>query len=320
LGWAIPWPTPADDMRTYDECFPCLERQASDACGLCAMDAEQTAGVVESVGARLRSFPRSHSPVEMAVEIHELVRAAARQRDPYAAIKKQSNHACRESMNVFSESMAWSLDPFETATKLAIAGNVIDFGVYSPDNLSRRDVIRSAQSTIGEALAGEPLAEFKSLTDRANRILYIGDNAGECFLDTFLLDQLPLDKLTYAVRGGPVLNDATIEDARAAGIHERCRIVDTGDNTPGVLLDRCSAEFRQVFNGADLVIAKGQGNYESLGETDAKTCVFLTKVKCPVIAEDIGYPAGSNVIGIINSEVQATESNRKSTTMEVCHA
>ena len=320
MGWARLWPTPIDDMRTYDECFPCFERQASDACGLCAMTAEQTAGVIESVRARLRSFPGSHSPVEMAVEIHELVRAAAGQRDPYAAIKKQNNHACRESMNVLSESMAWSLDPFETATKLAIAGNVIDFGVYSPSNLSRRDVVQSVQSTIGEPLTGAPLAEFKTLADRANRILYIGDNAGECFLDTFLLDQLPHDKLTYAVRGSPVLNDATTKDAEAAGIHERCRIVDTGDNTPGVLLDRCSAEFREVFNEADLVIAKGQGNYESLSETDAKTCVFLTKVKCPVIAEDIGYQAGSNVISIINFEEPATARNRKSTTTEVYHA
>lgn len=310
-------------MRTYKECFPCFERQASDACGLCAIDAEQTAAVIESVRAKLRSFPHSHSPVEMAVEIHEQVRTAAGQRDPYAAIKKVSNQACRESMNLLSESMAWSLDPFETATKLAIAGNVIDFGVYSPSDPSRRDVIRSAQSTMGEPLTGSPLTEFKALAARAETILYVGDNAGECFLDTFLLDQLPLDKLTYAVRGSPVLNDATIKDAQAAGIHKRCEIVDTGDNTPGVLLERCSTEFRKIFDDADLVIAKGQGNYESLSETPAKTCVFLTKVKCPVIGKDIGYSTGSNVIRIINDEsrkAQTVKTEQKHSTMEVCHA
>jgi len=310
-------------MRTYKECFPCFERQASEACGLCAMSREATGEVLQSVRIRMGKFPHSHSPVEMAVEIHEVVRAAAGQRDPYGAVKKQSNRACKESMNVLSECMAWSLNPFETATKLAIAGNVIDFGVYSPSNLSKRDVIRSAQSTIGEPLVGESLVEFKVLVDRAERILFIGDNAGECFLDTFLLDQLPHDKVTYAVRGGAVLNDATTEDARSAGIHARCQIVDTGDNAPGVLLERCSTEFQRVFDEADLVIAKGQGNYESLSETPAATCVFLTKVKCPVIGRDIGYSTGSNVIRIIDGEshkAQTMKKEQQSSTMEVCHA
>jgi len=287
------------------------------------MDREEIAGVLESVRARIRSFPRSHSPVEMAVVIHELVRAAANHKDPYRAIKEQSNHASRESMNVLWECMAWSLDPFETAIKLAIAGNVIDFGVYSPANLSRREVIRNAQSTMGEPLVGASPAGFRALADRAEKILYVGDNAGECFLDIFLLAQLPGERVVYAVRGGPVLNDATIEDAQAAGIHKRCRIVDTGDNTPGVLLERCSEEFRKIFDEADLVIAKGQGNYESLSETPAKACVFLTKVKCPVIVRDIGHPVGSNVIRIINPDLQETQTaqtNRNNSRMEVCHA
>ena len=306
-------------MKTYEECFPCFERQASEACALCAMSPETTAEVLESVRTRMCAFPPTHSPVEMAAEIHEVVRAAADQRDPYRAIKDQSNRACRESMNVLSECMAWSIDPFETAAKLAIAGNVIDFGVYSPNNLCKRDVIQSAQRIIGEALCGESLAEFKALAGQAERILYVGDNAGECFLDTFLLDQLPHDTVRYAVRGGAVLNDATTEDAEAAGIHKRCHIVDTGDNAPGVLLERCSAEFQRVFDEADLVIAKGQGNYESLSETPAKTCVFLAKVKCPVIGRDIGYPTGSNVIRIIKGESRKAETMTKAA-MEVCHA
>ena len=310
-------------MKTYEECFPCFERQASDACGLCAMSRGATAEVLESVRTRMRAFPRTHSPVEMAVEIHEVVRSAAGRQDPYGTIKLQSNRACAESMNGLSQCMAWSLNPFETATKLAIAGNVIDFGVYSPSNLSKRDVIRSAQSIIGEPLVGESLVEFKALVDRAERILFIGDNAGECFLDTFLLDQLPLEKVTYAVRGGHVLNDATIEDAQAAGIHERCQIIDTGDNAPGVLLERCSTEFQRVFDEADLVIAKGQGNYESLSETPVATRVFLTKVKCPVIGRDIGYSTGSNVIRIIKGEsreAQTMKKEQKSSTMEMCRA
>jgi uncharacterized protein with ATP-grasp and redox domains len=279
--------------------------------------------VLDSVRAKMRAFSRSRSPVEMAVEIHQIVRAAADHRDPYKAIKEQSNRACAEAMNVLSECMNYSLHPFETATKLAIAGNVIDFGVYSPSNLSGGDVIRSVHSTIGEFLVGASLAEFRALTDRAARILYIGDNAGECFLDTFLLDQLPLDKLIYVVRGSAVLNDATQDDARAAGIHERCEIIDTGDDAPGVLLHRCSEPFRRAFNEADLVIAKGQGNYESLSETAGTTCVFLTKVKCPVVARHIGHAIGNNVIRIMNGtprKVQEEKNERRNTASEVHHA
>lgn len=310
-------------MRTCEECFPCFERQASEACSLCGMTPKATADVLDSVRTKMHTFSLAHSPVEMAVEIHELVRSAAGQLDPYMSIKEQSNRACRESMNVFSECIAWSLDPFEMATKLAIAGNLIDFGVYSPSKLSRRDVIRTAQSTIGEPLAGAPPAEFRTLVDRAAKILYIGDNAGECLLDTFLLDQLPLDRLIYAVRGSAVLNDATEDDARAAGIHDRCQVVNTGDNAPGVLLDRCAEQFRRTFDEADLVIAKGQGNYESLSETAGTTCVFLTKVKCPVIARNIGYATGSNVIRISNGTArkrQVEKRKQRDTGMEVHHA
>jgi len=274
------------------------------------MDHEKTASVIEAVRARMWSFPCSHSPVEIAAEIHELVSTTANDGDPYGATKKQSNRACRLSMTVLSEHLDRSVNPFETAVILAIAGNVIDFGVFGPASLSRRDIIRSVQSIIREPLVGESTADLKGLIDRAERILYIGDNAGECFLDTFLLAQMPAGKVTYAVRGGPVLNDATVQDAEAAGIHRLCRIVDTGDNAPGVLLERCSAEFRETFDEADLVIAKGHGNYESLNETPGKTCAFLTKVKCPVIARDIGYPVGSNVILIINSELQYSDMPR----------
>ena len=310
-------------MRTYEQCIPCFERQAAEACTLCGMDQKETAGVLAAVQARIESFPRSHSPIEMAVEIHTLVHAAAGIDDPYRAIKEQSNQACRESMSVFSKLMASERDPFETAVKLAIAGNIIDFGAYRPVKLCSRDILRSVRITVTEPLCGESPAALASLIDRAENILYIGDNAGECFLDSFLLDQIPAARCTYAVRGGPVLNDATIEDARAAGIDARCRIVDTGDNAPGVLIERCSPAFQRGFDAADLVIAKGQGNYESLGETQGKTCVFLTKVKCPVIAEDVGYPVGSNVIRIINTELQVVQTrrlDRDSSRREVCHA
>ena len=102
-------------MKTYDECLPCFERQTSEACALCGMDREATADVLDSVRRRMHAFPRSHSPVEMAVEIHQMVRAAADHRDPYKAIKEQSNRASREAMNVISgerwRNELWQIHP-----------------------------------------------------------------------------------------------------------------------------------------------------------------------------------------------------------------
>ena len=287
-------------MKTHEECFPCFERQASEACALCGMSAKVTADVLDAVRAKMRTFSLSHSPVAMAAEIHGLVRSAANGADPYEAIKQRSNRACQDAMPALSQWMTGAVNRLEMATKLAIAGNVIDYGAYSAIALSPSEVTRAVQISVTEPLVGADFHQIRRLVDEARKVLYIGDNAGECFLDTFLLDELPCQKLTYVVRGGPILNDATEADARAAGIHERCEIIDTGDNAPGVLLERCSADFRRVFSEADLVIAKGQGNYESLSEVTGATRVFLTKVKCPVIARDMGFAKGRSVIRIIN--------------------
>jgi uncharacterized protein with ATP-grasp and redox domains len=288
-------------MKTYDECLSCFERQASDACALCNMTPHKTDAVIDAVRAKTASFSRSRSPVEMAVDIHELVNAASGNDDPYAAIKQASNRACADAMPVLAEYATSSTHAFETAVKLAIAGNLIDFGAYRPVTLSEGHILRTVQETLEQPLSGDSIDDLAALVENAQNILFVGDNAGECFLDTFLLDQMPCERVTYAVRGRPVLNDATIADAEAAGVHERCRVIDTGDGTPGVILDRCSRAFLAAFDEADLVIAKGQGNYESLSEVPDKTRAFLTKVKCPVIARDIGHPVGSNVIQIMTS-------------------
>ena len=157
----------------------------------------------------------------------------------------------------------------------------------------------------------------------ATTILFIGDNAGECFFDRFLLERLPPHKLTYAVRGGPVLNDATLDDARTAGIEDVCPVIDTGDKSPGVVFNRCSPAFREALEASDLVIAKGQGNYESLSGRTDRAYVFITKVKCDVIADDIGFPTGNNVVRITQprmekQETMSAENSRRK--MEVSYA
>jgi uncharacterized protein with ATP-grasp and redox domains len=285
-------------MRTYEKCLSCFERQASDCCAISRLDTVQTSRVLNAVRRTIASFSRLRSPVEMAVQIHKTVRAVSGIQDPYDHIKEQTTRACKRALPDVAKLIERSSHPVETAVMLAVAGNMLDFGVYSPVRMGEADILRTVAATLAAPLLGNTVEEFMALVYNSSRVLYIGDNAGECFFDRILLDFIPSERVTYIVRGGPVLNDATVADAQAAGIDEVCRIIDTGDNAPGILPGRCSGEFREAFMHADMIIAKGQGNYESLSDCNNKTRVFLTKVKCDPIAEDIGEPVGSNVLRI----------------------
>jgi uncharacterized protein with ATP-grasp and redox domains len=182
--------------------------------------------------------------------------------------------------------------PFRTALRFAAAANAIDFGavaeVEQPDSLL---FIRQAMS---ETLIGNAGALEKA-AGSAEKILYLGDNAGEIVFDRLLIEQLPKEKVVFVVRGGPVINDATREDAMAAGITGWVPVADNGSDVPGTLLAECSDQFRRLFAAADLVIAKGQGNYETLSGADKKI-FFILKVKCRVIARHIGCPPGCLVV------------------------
>ena len=311
-------------MRTYKKCLLCFERQAADVCVMSKLDEKQTQTVLHAVRAKIKTFSCNRPPIEMAVDIHDLIRSYSGMTDPYSNIKKEANNVCQKCVPELTRIIARSLTPMKTAVQLAIAGNIIDCGAYGLRAVARAKMLEIIENALAQPLHGDDVDDFKCLINHAKQILYIGDNAGECFFDVSLLKLIPSGKLTYAVRGGPVLNDATIEDARTAGINRICRLIDTGDNAPGILLERCSNEFRHFFEKSDLIISKGQGNYESLSETTNKAIVFLTKVKCEVIADDIGYPLDSNVIKICgpttNNISEKPEIQKNKTKTEVRHA
>lgn len=288
-------------MKTYRECLSCFERQAADACAASHLDEPSVHVVLTAVRAKIRGFLCDQPPIKMAMEIHELVRSQSGITDPYAAAKKAANRVCRECVPRLADVMAWTPTPLKTAVQLSIAGNIIDCGAYGLRDVSKSELCGVMQEVLAQPLRGDPITRLRSLMNNAKQILYIGDNAGECFFDVPLLRLVPSDSLMYAVRGGPILNDATAEDARSAGIHEICPVIDTGDTAPGILLERCSKEFKDAFEASDLIISKGQGNYESLSGVKGRTIAFLTKVKCEVIARDIGYPLGSNVMKVFGS-------------------
>jgi len=182
--------------------------------------------------------------------------------------------------------------PIREAVRLAIAGNVIDLGVDG--GVTEEAARAELENASGRPLEGD-VERFEREVCRAERILFLADNAGEIVLDRLLIEQLPPDRVTVAVRGRPVINDATLDDARAAGLHEIALVVDNGSDAPGTVLEECSPAFRRCFDRADLVIAKGQGNYETLND-QRRGIFFLLRVKCPVIAARTAAAVGTHLI------------------------
>ena len=274
------------------DCIPCFVRQALDAARLATDDKEIHEQVLREVLALAKDLDMSQSPPVMGQKIHRLIRELVVTEDPYRDIKKQFNNAALRLYSQMRTYITESKDMLETAIRLAIAGNIIDFGVNSKLQESELD------KTISECLVAEfsdmQLKPFQRAINDAEKILYIADNAGEIIFDRLLIEQLPIEKVTVVVKGSAVINDATMEDAVLAGLPRIVEVIDNGSDGPGTILETCSEVFVDRFKEADLVIAKGQGNYETLSDVD-KNIFFVLKAKCPVIARDLGCDVGEMI-------------------------
>jgi len=187
-----------------------------------------------------------------------------------------------------------SIDTLETACKLAIAGNAIDLGAQAEYG-SIRSII---EHSVGSQLDQEQYRKFKECVDQASLILYVADNAGEIVFDRILIEQLlkvKKLKIVFVVREKPIINDATLDDAVQVGLDKFATIISNGSDAPATILSQCSSEMLSYYRAADLIISKGQGNYESLSDIPGNI-FFLFKVKCPVIARDSGYDLESLVL------------------------
>ena len=202
-----------------------------------------------------------HSPPRTGLRLHRLVRRLSGHEDPYGGV----NVAHMED-DLHGDGVE---DP---GAAVALA---LEKGLRAP-------------------LHGE-ITLLREAVGRAEHILFLADNAGEIVVDRLLVERLPAGRVTVAVRGRPVLNDATLADAAAAGMDQVAAVVDNGSDAPGTLLEDCSSVFRKAFAEADVVLAKGQGNYESLSETAADV-FFLFNVKCPLVAVHSGLPEGAHAL------------------------
>jgi uncharacterized protein with ATP-grasp and redox domains len=233
------------------------------------------------------------SPPAMAQRVHRIVRKLSGAADPYLEIKDRYNRLALELYGDLQQTIVGSSDPFGTAVRLAIAGNIIDFGVNSA--VDESEVEQTIACSLTDPLDTDALRDLKEAVAAAKTILYLGDNAGEIVFDRLLIEQMPLDKVTFAVRGAPILNDALRADAETVGLTDLVEVIDNGTDAPGTILEACSPTFRRRFEKADLIIAKGQGNYETLSDC-RKDIFFLLRAKCAVLAAHLNCELGRLIL------------------------
>lgn len=231
-------------------------------------------------------------------DLHALFKKYSGETDPYEVIKRQSNDQVLNMYPDLKEMIRRSDNPFETALRLAIAGNIIDYGISE-----RIDLTGTIERVLNSGFAINDSEDLKHAVSQAKTVLYLGDNAGEIVLDKLFIETMGHPDIWYAVRGAPVINDATIKDARYVHMDDVARIIENGHDAPSTILKRCSKAFNELYNKADVIISKGQGNLEGLlGQTN-KQLYFLLMVKCDVIADVLGVNKGDFVVAA-NKAVQ----------------
>ncbi|MBW2252596.1 MAG: DUF89 family protein [Deltaproteobacteria bacterium] len=283
-------------MKTYFDCVPCFIRQTVEAARIATSDEKLQEKILREVLRAVSKMNLSQSPPVMMQYLYRLIREISGSQDPYKKLKDSFNKLALDIYPDLSDRVKKASDPFEAAVRFAIAGNIIDSGAVQ--NLNKSYIIETIEQAMSQKLSGN-IEKLRIAINSANKILYLGDNTGEIVFDKLLIEQLPLDRVTFVVRGYPIINDATLIDAKIAGLTDIVEVIDNGSDAPGTVLEDCSEEFIQHFSDADLIIAKGQGNYETLSNID-KSIFFILKAKCPVIARNIGCEIGSLIIKDIN--------------------
>jgi len=269
-------------VRTFLDCYPCFLRQALDAARRAGVDDAQQRVVLDRVLEALRQIEPSATPPEIGDRVHRIVRQVAGSDDPYREAKATSTRQALALYPRLQELVREADDPLGVAVRLSIAGNIMDAARFQ-----ECDLWDTVERALAQPFAIDDGAAFREALAGASQVLYLADNAGETVFDRVLIEALD-PPVVYAVKGGPTLNDATREDALAAGVDQVAEIVSTGSDAPGTILSRCSEEFRKVYEQAELVIAKGQANYETLSEEGPRV-FFLLQTKC--VSEAASSPA-----------------------------
>ncbi|MFH1873762.1 MAG: ARMT1-like domain-containing protein [Pseudomonadota bacterium] len=289
-------------MKAYVDCIPCFFRQALEAAKIAGANEAQQKQVLDELAKHLPEINMHLPPPQTAKMFYNLIKEISKNPDPYLEQKKRSNELALAAYPMLQKRLAKTENKLKLAVELAIAGNLLDFGVKNSLNVDAE--LEKILTEENEAIQNEQpglfdFEAFKQTLKQAKTILYLGDNAGEIVFDRILIEQIlnlyPDKNIIFAVKEKPIINDALKADAIFCGLDKLTSIISSGSDVPGTVLTLCFPEFRDIFYQADLVISKGQGNFETLSETQ-RTIFFLFKAKCPVVAKHMNCKLGDVIL------------------------
>jgi uncharacterized protein with ATP-grasp and redox domains len=279
-------------VKTELACLPCFYGQIRRTLNFAGVNGDRGRGIIRKVDGIIEKASLDEVPARTTTLIHRILREETGV-DPYREVKATYNRIALEKLHSLREAAGKVADPLEGGVRAAIAGNVIDFGIYE-----QIDLDRAIKDAFRLPLPRDAFHAFADAVKNARRILYLCDNAGEIVFDRVLIELLRArgKEVIAAVKGTPVINDATSDDAAAAGLDDCATVIDNGNDGIGTLLEACSARFLEAYRSADLIISKGQANFETLVQERDARIFFLFKVKCPVVAGFLGSQNGDIVL------------------------
>ena len=275
-------------MKISYECGDCFLRQAKEAMDLSTDDEmlklELTADIFEFLS---NNFTKDTNSNKTGSILHNMIKQKTGCRDPYFREKIEGNEIALKYLPDVKKILKQD-DSLENYVKIAIIGNILDFGAFTLDD----DIESVIKSSLKKELTVKDIDEFENSLKNHDKVLYLVDNTGEIVFDKLLLSKIKeynLD-ITIAVKSEPILNDACMKEALDAGLDEFGEIVEIGAGTVGYVDSEISEEFREIFENHKFIISKGMGNYEGLTEIDLvdKDIFFLLCAKCNTISNDIG--------------------------------
>jgi uncharacterized protein with ATP-grasp and redox domains len=289
-------------MKTYLDCIPCFFKQALEAARLAGASAKTQKRVIDELAKALPEFPLTSSPPEMGRIIYQLINKITRTKDPYLALKDKGNQLALDMEHALRKKINNSHDRLLTATELSILGNIIDYGAKNMLDVEAEMAKILEEENRVKTLADKDnfhYMQFREGLGEARTILYLADNAGEVVFDKILIEEIRRyagnKKIIYAVKEKPIINDALIDDAYVCGMPEIAGVISCGADAPGTILSLCSRKFLEIYNRAEMIISKGQGNFEALS-LEKRPIFFLFMAKCPVIAREVGCNVGEMIL------------------------
>lgn len=272
-----------------EQCKKCNLKQVYNLAKILNLDPDTTNYLIGYTNTYLKNDFQDKTNPEVMGNLYQDILSLIGYDDPYEPIKSQYNQLLMKQESLIKEIIATADDKFKTALKIAITGNLIDFSARHQfdQNLLQEKI----NSILNSSLALDHSDSLKSRLESAKTLLYLGDNCGEIVLDKIFISQIqtifPKLDITFAVRGRPVVNDATMTDVKEVKMDSVCKCIANGDGSLGTVLSRVDDNFTAIFNSADVIIAKGQGNLESLIHEMRENIYFMFMVKCELIGEPL---------------------------------